>query len=83
MCSHTIRTGSQKLLLETRKPDYPVSLISTAARGTVDVDEKDLPLSKRRLDGGGKNHDKPKGLWQRLLDLIARKTKSKESRAKN
>jgi hypothetical protein len=56
------RFGSQKLLLETRKPDYPVSLISTTARGTVDVDEEDLPPSKRRLDGGeGRTTINPRG----------------------
>jgi hypothetical protein len=30
----------------------------------------------------GKNHDKPKGLWRRLQDLIEEKNKNRENRVK-
>jgi hypothetical protein len=49
LCLRTNRIGSWKLLLETRKPNYPVSSIKA---GTTGVNEEVLPLTKSCLDGG-------------------------------
>jgi hypothetical protein len=55
------------------KPEYPVLSNLAVVRGTIGVDEKAPPLTKRCLDGRGKNHDEPKRLWRWLVDLIEEK----------
>jgi hypothetical protein len=77
-------------LLKIGKSDAPVwqpglfgFVDSGSSKGHRRYSMRDFFFGQATSDRGiGRNHDKTKGLCQWLQDLIARKMKSKESRAK-